>query len=179
MTTFSAFVYIYQRYDHFWLMRMAVIDTRTKRWGIAWLALAAALALHILDEVLTDFLPFYNSIIRSLRATFAWTPFPTFTFTEWIAGLVVGTVLLFLLSPLVFSGYRFLRPVSYFLGILMVVNGFGHIGASIYLGSFAPGFFSSPLLILSGTALLATTYGTRRCKPLDRNGVLPQKSGRK
>jgi hypothetical protein len=55
----------------------------TRRWGISWLCLALALALHVLDEALTGFLPLYNAVVKSLRVEHAWLPFPTFTFRLW------------------------------------------------------------------------------------------------
>jgi hypothetical protein len=141
--------------------RLVRINTPTKKWGIAWVSVAVALAVHVLDETLTGFLPFYNSIVWSSRSKYAWTPFPTFTFTEWIVGLTVGVVILLSLSPLVFSGYRFLRPISSILGIVMVANALGHIGVSIYLNSLVPGVYSAPILLISALALLIAVYRSR------------------
>jgi len=132
-----------------------------KKWGIAWVSLALAIALHVTDEALSGFLPLYNSVVKSLRESYSWIPLPTFSFPEWITGLTVGVLILLGLSPLVFAGSLILRPVSYFLGILMVANAIGHIGASIYWGKLAPGVFSSPLLLVAALALLIATYGSR------------------
>ncbi len=128
-----------------------------RQWGTAWLALTVALGLHVLDEVLTDFLPLYNSLVLSLRETYPWVPLPTFSFSQWLAGLIAGLVLLLGLSPLVFMGRMYLRPVAYFLGALMTLNALGHIGGSMLLGALAPGTLSSPILLLTATALLLTT----------------------
>lgn len=134
---------------------------RTRQWGIAWIALAIAIALHVIDEAVTDFLPLYNSIVLSLRDAYSWILLPTFTFSGWVAGLIFGVVLLLALSPMVFAGNRFFRPVSYFLGVLMVFNALGHIVASIYLGTLAPGALSSPVLLLAAVALLIATARAR------------------
>src|SRR5687768_6742057 len=91
----------------------------TRRWGMAWVALAIALGLHVTDEALTGFLPRYNATVRSMREAAPWVPLPTFTFWVWLTGLVLLVLLLFALSPLVFRGAGWLRPVSYFLGVLM------------------------------------------------------------
>ncbi len=137
------------------------IASPTRKWGMAWVSLALAVALHVTDEALTGFLPLYNSVVQSLREPFSWIPLPTFSFPVWITGLAIGVLILLGLSPLVFAGSRLLRPVSYFLGILMVANAFGHIGASIYWGKLAPGVYSSPVLLVAALALLITTYGSR------------------
>ena len=133
-------------------------NERTRQWGLAWLALVVALSLHVADEALTGFLPLYNSIVLSARDVYSWVPFPTFSFSGWLTGLIVGIVLLLCLSPLAFAGTRLLRPVSYFFGGLMALNALGHVGASLYLGTLAPGALSSPLLFVAAIALLTTTF---------------------
>ena len=129
-----------------------------RRWGIAWVSLACALALHVIDEAMTGFLPLYNSLVRSRPESWSWVPLPTFSFGEWIAGLAVGISAIFVLSPQVFAGKQFMRPVSYFLGILMSANGLGHISASLYLGRLAPGALSSPLLLVASAFLLFAAH---------------------
>ncbi len=129
---------------------------------MAWVLLALAIALHVTDEALTGFLPLYNSIVESLRESYPWVPLPTFSFPVWLSGLVIGILVLLSLSPLVFAGSTYLRPVSYGLGVLMTGNALGHIGASIYWGILAPGVLSSPILLLAALALLITTDRDRR-----------------
>jgi hypothetical protein len=139
-----------------------VLFDRTRQWGRAWLFLTIAIALHVIDEALTGFLPLYNSIVESLRESYSWIPLPTFSFSNWLTGLIIGILILFSLSPLVFAGNRYLRPVSYVLGVLMVGNALGHVGASLYWGALAPGVLSSPILLLAALALLVATS---RVKP--------------
>lgn len=138
---------------------------RTRQWGVAWVALAIALALHVADESLTDFLPLYNAVVTELRESHPWVLLPTFSFAPWLAGLIIGVIFLLLLSPLVFAGRQFLRPIAYFLGALMTMNALGHIGGSIYLGALAPGVSSSPILLISAVALIITTRRVRRGVP--------------
>jgi hypothetical protein len=133
-----------------------------RRWAAAWACLAAALGLHVVDEALTGFLPFYNSTIESARASHAWLPFPTFSFPVWIGGLAVLVAALFALTPLVRRGQGWLRPVSYFLGALMILNALGHAAASLWLGRAAPGVYSSPVLLVAAIALLAAALQSRR-----------------
>ena len=137
------------------------VHDRFKQWGYAWVALAIAIALHVADEAINGFLPLYNSLADSARDSYPWIPLPTFSFTVWITGLIIGVLLLLALSPLVFKGNRILRPIAFFLGVLMILNGLGHIGGSIYLGSLAPGALSSPILLLAAVALLVTTHRAR------------------
>lgn len=137
------------------------ITKQTTKWGIAWVALVIALALHVVDEAAMDFLPFYNSLVMSLRNAYGWIPLPTFSYSVWIIGLAVGLLLLLALSPFFFAGKRYLRPLAFFLGLLMVANALGHIGMSIYLGEAVPGVFSSPVLLVASVVLLVTTYGLR------------------
>lgn len=85
------------------------------RWAIAWACLAGALGLHVADEALTGFLPFYNSIITLLRNTYGWVPLPTFTYGVW-------------------------------------------------LGEFAPGVYSFPILLAAAIALVVTTRQTRHAQ---------------
>ncbi len=134
----------------------------TRRWGMAWVLLVLAIALHVADEALTGFLPLYNSIVESLRESYPWSPLPTFEFSVWLMGLVIGILVLFGLSPFVFAGSPYLRPVAYVLGVLMTGNGLAHIGASIYWGMLAPGIFSSPILLFAALALLIATDRERR-----------------
>lgn len=146
-------------------------ESRTKQWGRAWVFHALAIALHVADEALTGFLPLYNSLVESLRETYPWVPLPTFSFSVWLTGLVIGILLLLGLSPLVFAGSSKLRLVSYVLGLLMTANALAHIGASIYWGILAPGVLSSPVLLLAALALLIATdrdrRGARNSRPLD------------
>ena len=124
---------------------------------MAWLFLAVALGLHVIDEAATDFLPLYNSLVTSLRETYPWVFLPTFSFSAWLAGLIAGVGALLALSPLVFSGNLLFRPVSYFLGVLMVFNALAHLAGSVYLGEIAPGALSSPVLLIAAVALIITT----------------------
>jgi len=150
-------------------MRMRALETKVfmnknrsiVRWTISWACLAAALGLHVVDEAVNGFLPLYNSVIESWRETYGWVPFPTFTFAAWLGGLITLVMVLFALTPLVPRGYRWLRGLSYFLGTLMIANALGHISISISLREFAPGVYSSPVLLLAAIALLITTKQSR------------------
>jgi hypothetical protein len=48
---------------------------------------------------LTDFLSFYNPIVRAMRAKLPWLPLPTFSFPVWLTGLIMGTILVLSLTP--------------------------------------------------------------------------------
>lgn len=142
---------------------MATEQTASLRsWGIAWLGLALALALHVADEALTGFLPLYNETVARVRTVLPWFPFPIFTFRVWLSGLISLVVILLALSPLVFRGHRWLRPIAYVLAVIMVANTIAHTTASLYWGRWAPGVYSSPVLFVAAVALLITTWRARK-----------------
>jgi hypothetical protein len=137
---------------------MAITHQTTRQThGWAWLALTAALAVHVADEALNDFLSVYNPAVEAIRARLAWWPMPTFTFDVWLGGLLAAVVLLALLSVFVFQGARVMRPLSYFYAGLMLLNGCGHIAGSFYLGRMMPGVYSSPLLLAASLWLFDAT----------------------
>lgn len=113
----------------------------------AWAMLVSALALHVLDEALNDFLGFYNPLVRGLKERFGFWPMPEFSFGVWIGGLAAVVLLGFLVIPLVRRRSKPVRRFTNTLGVLMILNGLGHMVGSIYLGRILPGFWSSPLLI--------------------------------
>lgn len=102
------------------------------RLGMAWLALCAALALHVADEALTGFLSIYNPTVEALRERLGWFPMPTFTFTVWLTGLITVVVLLVSVSPFVFRGARWVRPLAYLFAVVMLLNGIGHTIGTIF-----------------------------------------------
>ncbi|MDE1988056.1 MAG: hypothetical protein KGJ28_16080 [Alphaproteobacteria bacterium] len=139
-------------------------DAPTHRnFGYAWLAFAIAVAVHVTDEATHDFLATYNPTVRAIRAHLPFLPIPTFTFPVWLGGLIAGIALLLCLTPLAFRGNARLRLVGLPLAIIVgVLNSFGHIGSSIYLGRWMPGVYSAPLLLGAAIWLL---FATGRLKP--------------
>lgn len=115
----------------------------------AWLFLVSALALHVLDEALTGFLPFYNQTVMELRERWGFFPAPTFSFSAWLGGLVVAVALGFSMTPLVRRGGMAVRAVVLVLGVLMIGNALAHLLGSAYLGTTLPGMWSSPILVVA------------------------------
>jgi hypothetical protein len=144
------------------VIREATDARDRRRHGWAWIALAIALAVHVTDEALNDFLSVYNPAVRMIRERVPWLPLPTFEFDEWIAGLAFAVIALLALSALVFAGVRAMRIASYVLGGLMALNGLQHIGWSIYMGRAMPGVWSSPLLLAVSLWLIVTARRVRR-----------------
>ena len=130
--------------------------------GHAWLALAAAVALHVTDEALTGFLSVYNPTVLAMRQTFPNFPMPVFTFRVWLGGLIALIVVLFLLSPFAFRGARWIRYLAWPLAVIMLLNALGHtlgtiLGHTVPSVQFArpmPGFYSSPLLAAASLFLM-------------------------
>ena len=121
-------------------------------WG--WIALTLALAVHVTDEALTNFLSVYNPTVLAIRRHVSFLPLPTFTFRVWLSGLVIGIILLVALSPFAFREARWIMFAAYVLGFFMIANALQHIAASIYMGRAMPGVYSSPLLLVCSIYLL-------------------------
>jgi hypothetical protein len=134
--------------------------------GLAWMALCLALAAHVFDEAMTDFLSVYNPAVQSIREKLPFLPLPTFTFRVWLTGLVVAVSLLFLLSAFAFRGAKWMKALSYPFAILMLANGLLHIAGSFWLGKLMPGVYSAPLLLAASVWLL---WAARRV-PRRRDG---------
>lgn len=140
-----------------------------KQLGIAWVLLCLSLALHITDEALTGFLSVYNPTVIALRARPGFWPMPTFGFREWLSGLIAGCVILLALSPLVFRGARWIRPLFYLFAFIMVLNGMGHTIATVFGQTVssvrfprpAPGFYSSPFVLAAAVYALVQLRRTR------------------
>ncbi len=125
--------------------------------GVAWVLMISAISIHVFDEAVTDFLPFYNGLALSLRGRLGLSLLPMFSYEAWLGGLIAGIMICFSLTPLVDRGSRLIRLFATLLGILMVVNALSHMLGSAYFGRLLPGFWSSPFLLL--TALLVVILG--------------------
>jgi hypothetical protein len=137
---------------------------RDVSFGRAWMAMTFALAAHVTDEALTGFLSVYNPIVVAARDRFGWFPMRPFTFGVWLSGLVALIVVLMLFAPLAYRVSMVARIAAYPFAILIgVLNGFGHLAGSIYLGRWLAGATTAPLLIGCGIWLLRSVwYGAAR-----------------
>lgn len=134
----------------------------TVRHAAAWVAVCVALAVHVVDEALNDFLSVYNPAIISLRERLPWLPLPAFTFEAWLGGLIVAVILLTVLTVFVLRGAPLMTPLSYAFGAVMLGNGLLHIAGSLQLGRPMPGAYSAPLLVGASVYLLFTVERFRR-----------------
>jgi hypothetical protein len=149
--------------------------------GLAWVALCAAVALHVVDEALTGFLSVYNPTVLALRARLGWWPMPTFEYGAWRNGLLFGLFVLFLLAPLMFVNARIMRSVASVFAVLMIGNGLGHTLATIFgrtvasvrFSRPAPGFWSSPFLLMASGYLLVQLRRTRTIHPTGQAADAP------
>jgi hypothetical protein len=128
------------------------------------------LALHVTDEALTGFLSVYNPTVLALRARLGFWPMPTFEFREWLTGLILGILSLATLSRFAFRNVRWIRPIFYFCAVVTgIVNALGHtiatiLGHTVSTVRFqrpAPGFYSSPLLLIVSIYALVQLRRTR------------------
>ncbi len=114
----------------------------------AWLVLVGVVSIHVFDEAVTGFLPFYNALVTSLKDQWTWFPMPVFpSFEIWLGGLILGLLLGLFLLPAVAGGGRGIRIFVAFAGLVMISNALGHLLGSVYFGRPIPGFWSSFLLL--------------------------------
>ena len=146
---------------------------KSTKLGIAWVALCLAFVAHMVDEASTNFLSVYNPTVLALRERLSWFPMPVFEFKEWLIGLIVANAVLVCLSPFVFQGKRWVRPIAYLFATIMLLNGLGHtlgtvLGRTVESVQFPrpmPGFYSSPALLAASVYLflqLRKTAAARR-----------------
>jgi len=129
--------------------------------GLAWFLLCLAFCAHVADEALTGFLDIYNPTVIAMRARLGWFPMPTFAYREWLIGLILANVILLALTPWAYRNARALRPLAYFFAGVMFLNGMGHtlftvLGRTVPSVQFprpAPGFYSSPFLLVTSAYL--------------------------
>jgi hypothetical protein len=137
--------------------------------GLAWTLLCLSFCAHVADEALTGFLSVYNPTVIAMRARLSWFPMPTFEYREWLVGLVLVNLALLALTPLAYRNARGLRPLAYFFAGIMLLNGMGHtiftlLGQTVPSVRFtrpAPGFYSSPFLLVTSVYLSARLRSTR------------------
>ena len=108
------------------------------------MSLTIALASHVADEALTEFLSVLNPIVREARGRVGWFPMPEITFEAWLTGLCVLLILLLALSPLAYRGSRVLQMAAYPYAAIMFLNGVGHLAGSVYLGRWARSAIGAP-----------------------------------
>jgi len=150
----------------------AAASALANNFGLAWLLLCLSFCAHVADEAFTGFLNVYNPTVIAMRARLAWFPMPTFEFRQWLVGLVVANLILLALTPFAYRNARGLRPLAYFFAGVMLLNGTGHtvftvLGrtvASVQFPRPAPGFYSSPFLLITSIYLFARLRASRSAK---------------
>jgi hypothetical protein len=131
------------------------------RFGAAWLVLCLCFALHVTEEALTGFLRIYNLTVRTIRERLPFLPFPTFTLRVWLTTLVVAVVVLLTLSIFAFRGAAWMSLLAYPYGLIMLLNGLGHLAGSLYLRRIMPGAYSAPFLVAASVYLLVAAWKLR------------------
>ncbi|HKR26579.1 MAG TPA: HXXEE domain-containing protein [Acidobacteriaceae bacterium] len=122
--------------------------------GLAWVAFALVIALHVADEASHDFLAVYNPNARAIRAKLH-LPVPVFTPRSFIMTLSSAVGLAVLVTPLAFHGVHWVRVAALPLAVLVGIgNGFLHLGASVLYRRWMPGVLTAPLLLVAGMWLL-------------------------
>ena len=148
------------------------VSASAGNFGLAWVLLCLVFCAHVADEALTGFLNVYNPTVIAMRGRLSWFPMPTYEYREWLIGLIVVNLVLLALAPLASRNARGLRPLAYFFAGVMLLNGMGHtvftvLGrtvASVQFPRPAPGFYSSPFLLITSIYLFARLRASRRAK---------------
>jgi len=136
--------------------------------GFAWILLCLAFCVHVTDEALTGFLGVYNPTVIAMRERFGWFLMPTFEYREWLVGLTLINLVLLALTAFAYRNARGLRPLAYFFAGIMLLNGMGHtiftlLGQTVPSVRFtrpAPGFYSSPFLLITSIYLFVRLRST-------------------
>ena len=95
---------------------------------------------------------------------------PTFEYRGWLIGLIIANLILLALTPLAYRNTRALRPLAYFFAGVMLLNGMGHtlftvLGRTVAAVQFprpAPGFYSSPFLLIASIYLFSRLRASRK-----------------
>lgn len=122
------------------------------------MGLCAALAIHVVDEAVTDFLSIYNPAVLAMREKYPNLPLPVFTFETWLALLIFAVLALISASYFVWRGRWAMRPISHIFAAVMLLNALLHIALSIYAGKLTSGVYSSPFLLAASIALIIRTH---------------------
>jgi hypothetical protein len=138
--------------------------------GLAWVLLCLAFCVHVADEALTGFLNVYNPTVTAMHARLSWFPMPTFEYREWLVGLILVNLVLLALTPFAYRNARGLRPLAYLFATIMLLNGISHtfftvLGQTVPSVRFprpAPGFYSSPFLLITSIYLFVRLRATRK-----------------
>ena len=142
-----------------------------QRVGIAWTFIWVALAVHVADEAITGFLAIYNPTVLALREWLGWWPMPTFTFDVWLAALMTGIGILAALTPFAFRNSSWLRVICYFCAVVLCIGNacahtlatiFGQTVSTVHFTRPAPGFYSSPLMLMAGIYAIVQLLRTRK-----------------
>jgi hypothetical protein len=138
----------------------------------AWLVLNLAFGVHAYEEAATGFLPIYNQTAAEIRTRIPRFPIPVFSRREWLGRLGMGMALMLALSPEVYRGARWTKPLIRALSGIMLGNALLHVAGTIRGRTFSfvqfprpmPGFYSSPLLVAATLNLLAALRAEQRPK---------------
>ncbi len=131
----------------------SLTQTSQRGFGAPWVTLVLALAVHVADEAVNDFLSVYNPSVIALRERLGFFPMPVFTSEVWLSALIAAVLILLALSPLAFRGRKGVRWTAYVFAVLMFLNGVGHLAGSLYMRDWMPGVYSSPTVMAASVWL--------------------------
>ena len=123
--------------------------------GRVWLVLCLALAVHVVDEALSGFVPQANNLLRGIAREFQLSGAPQLSFAGWLVVVSVAVLLLLMLTGSVSRRASMTRLFPHAVAWVLLANGLGHIAVSVSVGRMMAGVLSSPLLLLVSIWALA------------------------
>jgi hypothetical protein len=126
----------------------------TSRVGPIYLLLGAAQTAHSVEEMRTHLFDFFWTATGLFHQ---YLPgFPQFRMSGDTFAVINMTLIAVLLgsSPFVYAGRRWAFFLAGLAGIIEVLNGIGHLSATVVFGGYVPGAASAPLLLILGFFLL-------------------------
>jgi len=138
---------------------------RRSRLSQAWVALTLALAVHVVESALRDYLSFYNPLAMSLRDMLLWTWMPTFTFAAWIGGWTVILAALFGMAWFAAYGARWVVWAAFAYAEVTFLFAAAKLGFAVYLEKAIPGVYTAPLILAASTWLTLESLRALRSRP--------------
>lgn len=141
-----------------------------RTFGLAWLALCAALAIHIADEAANGFVGLFNQTSHAIAMSPPGLPMPTLSLHLFLILMVPIVLVLFALTPFAFQGRPWMRPLAVIHAVIEIANAgnhtletiLGHTVSPVHFPRPAPGFYSSPLLAAAAVWLMIEVRRTAK-----------------
>lgn len=133
---------------------MSGASSTPSRVGPLYLLLGVAQTAHSIEEMRSHLYDFFWTATGLLHQYLP--AVPQFRMSAESFAVINMTIIAVLLgtSPFVYAGRRWALFLAGLAGVIEVLNGIGHLSATVVFGGYVPGAASAPLLLLLGLILL-------------------------